>query len=287
MIFFLLWAILVIRKGRLSWHAIISIYVTTLFIVDLGDVSFDHWFNFYDLPAHLLKNQHADHYLGIVFSDGMIFPLIAIIFCYYSVHYHRPWLLSFLFASLLGIFEVGYAKLGYMVYYHWSHWITPAIAFIFLRILAYFADRLVNYSPPISYRFRLLCFTYTFTEWPGALMGWGIMHLYQWRPHFFENYTADDRFTAMTIATAMGGLAAYFSPKTSHRHKPLLFLTLGLGSTIFALWMHDMGLLKYNNWNNFWTIVRYMTPYLIVYWYDGWETAYLTQPGCGRPHTCY
>lgn len=277
LIFFLIWLIYIIRKGHISWHALVSIYVVTFFIVDIGDVSFDYWVNFYDLPVHLLNNPDADHYLGIVLSDGIIFPLIAIIFCYYSVRYHHPWLLSILFASILGIIEFGFVKLGYMVYHHWNHWITPAITFVVLRILAHFAERFIYYSPPVSYRFRLICFTYAFTEWPGAIMGNGLMNLYQWRPFIFDNPSADDRFVAMILATVMGGLAATFAPKILQKYKIYLFLGLGLLSTSFVLWMHSKGLMLYNHWNDFFSLIRYMAPYLLIYFYDRWESIYSRQ----------
>ncbi len=271
-VLFAFWSILVIRKGDLSWHSVAGLYVTTLLAADTGDVACDYWLNLYDLPGHLLKNPASDHYLGIVFSDGIILPLIAIIFCHYSVKHHRPWLLSFLFAAILGIMEVLYRQLGYMVYHHWSPWVTTLLAFIAFRILAEFAGRFVHRSPPVSYRFRLLCATYVITEWPGAVLS-GIMHLYKWRPHLFADPYADDRFTAMTIAVVMGGLAAYLAPKFRDREKPFLFLGLGLVSTVFALWASRSGLLRYYRWDHLWTVVRYMTPYLLVFWYDQWESA--------------
>jgi hypothetical protein len=252
----------------------ISIYVVALLITDFGDVPFDYWFNFYDLPVRLLHNPDADHYLGIVFSDGWIFPLMAIVFCYYCVKYLRPWLLSFLFAALLGIMEVGYVKAGYMVYHQWNHWITPALSFILLRFLAHFAARYVYYSPPISYRFRLICFTYVITEWPGAIMGSGLMGLFHWRFHIFENVSADDRFIAMILAAVMGVGGAVVSPMIRQKYKKYLFFGLGLVSALFALWMHQKGWLLYTRWNNVLTIIRYMTPYVLVYLYDRWEFAY-------------
>lgn len=273
-VFFLLWSIWVIRKGKLSWHAVIGIYVATLFVVDFGDVPFDYWFNFYDLPAHLLNNPDSDYYLGIVFSDGMIFPLFTIIFCYYTSQYRHPWLLSLLFASMLGIMEFCFVKFGYMVYHNWNHWLTPAITFVALRTLAHFSHRFVRYSPPVSYRFRLICFTYVFTEWPGAVMGSGLMNLYHWRLHVFNNSPADDRFMAMTLATVMGGLAAVLTSIIAQRYKIFLFLGLGSVSALFAIFMNAKGWLLYNRWSNLYTAVRYILPYLLVYLYDRLELAY-------------
>lgn len=269
-LFFLLWTIWVIHKGPLSGHTVIGIYVTTLFIVDFGDVSFDHFLNLYDLPTRLLNNNQ---YLAIVFSDGIVFPLIAIIFCSYSVRYNRPWLLSFLFAAMVGIIEIFYEKFDYMIYHHWNSWLTPVITFILFRVLAHFARQFVYYSPPVSYQFCLMCFVYTISEWPGALLA-GVMHLYQYRPYIFADSISDDRFIAMLLATAMGVLAAYFAPKSRQEDKLFLFLSVGFVSVLFALWMYGKGRLIYHNWNHLFTVIRYITPYLIIYLYDRWETNY-------------
>ena len=102
----------------------------------------------------------------------------------------------------------------------------------------------------------------------------GVLNLYRWRPHIFESFSADDRFVAMALATVMGGLAAIFAPKILRGYKIFLFLGLGLVSTLLALWMHTKGLLLYHEWNDFFTITRYMTPYLLVYLYDRWESVY-------------
>ncbi|MPM38164.1 hypothetical protein SDC9_84791 [bioreactor metagenome] len=272
MVFFLLWSIWAIRKGCLSWHTIINLYMVTLLIVDVGDVSFDHWFNFYDIPTYLLNNPY-DLYMGIIFSDGMIFPLIAIVFCYYSVRYRRPWVLSIVFALLLGIIEVGYVKLGYMVYYQWNHWLTPGIIFILCQVLACFSDRFVYYSPPIPYRLCLLSFVYGALEWPGAIMG-GVMRLYNYRPHLFDNELADDRFTAVLFAVVMGGLIAYFAPRIRTRYKLAFFLSLGLLSTGFAFLMFERGWLIYHQWNHLLMSIRYIMPYILIYLYDSWESNY-------------
>ncbi len=272
LLFFLAWSIWAVRKGRFSWHAVVAVYVVTLFVVDYGDVPFDHWFNCYDLPVHLLSKPYDD-YLAIVLSDGLIFPCIAIVFCYYSVRWHRPWLLSLLFAAMLGIIEAGFVASGYMVYHRWNHWLTPAITFISFRLLAHFAARFVYYTPPVSYRLCLLSFIYVISEWPGALFA-GVMRFYQYRPHIFGDELADDRFVGMILATVMGGLGAWFAPGLARRYKLAFFLSLGVLSLVFTYVMFESGLLKYRQWSHLWTVVRYLTPYLLVYWYDRWESGY-------------
>jgi hypothetical protein len=144
------------------------------------------------------------------------------------------------------------------------------------RVLAHFAERFVYYSPPVPYWLRLFCFVYTFSGWPEAFTGRGVFILNQWRPHIFDDYSRDDRFIAKSLEIVMGGTSAYLSPKLRQRYKPFLFLGLGVISVIFAFLMYVNGWLQYFHWNHFWTIVRYVTPYLLIYWYDHWESAYCT-----------
>lgn len=277
-IFFLIWTIFVIRKGHLSWHSIFSIYIVAIFLTDYSDEMFDYWLNLYDLPAHLLHNPLADQYLGLTLSDGVIFPLIAIVFCYYSTTYKRPWLISILFAPTMAIIEFILAKQGYMVLHHWSHWNTFAITFVGFRILAHFAERLINYSPPISYRIWLVGVMYTCYAWPGVLF-WGFGHLAQYRLKIFQNYNADDRFTELVIMFLPVYIVAYFAPKIPPQYKLFLFICLGFCWVPFAMWMYGKGMLIYYQWNHAWTFIRYLAPCFLMYWIDRWELNYLSNPG--------
>jgi hypothetical protein len=274
MIFFLIWAILVIRKGHLSWYSICSIYVAAVYITDYVDEVFDYWLNIYDLPAHLLHNSLADQYLGLVLSDGVIFPLIVIVFCYYSNRYHRPWLVSILFAPLMAIIEFILAKQGFMILHHWSHWITFTLTFVGFRILAHFADRFINYYPPVSYRFWLVSVIYTCYAWPGGTLYYGIAHLAHYRLHIFDNYNADDRFTELIIMFVPVYLVVYFAPRIRPPYKLFLFISLGMCWFIVALWMYGKGWLIYHHWNHVWTFIRYFVPCYFAYWIDRWESNY-------------
>ncbi len=274
-VFFLVWAIFVIRKGHLSWHSIFSIYIVALIVTDYGDELLDFWLNLYDLPAHLLHDPLADQYLGLTFSDGVIFPLIAIVFCCYSARYHRPWLLSILFASMMAIIETILTKQGYMVLHYWSHWVTFAITFVMCRILACFADRFIRYSPPISYRFWLLGVIYVCYAWPGVLY-FGFGHLAQYRLQIFQNFNADDRFTELVLMFLPVFLVVYLAPKIRPRYKFLLFLSLGIIWVPFALWMHAKGRFIYYLWNHVWTFIRYLAPCILMYWTDRCELNYIS-----------
>ncbi|MDP4147240.1 MAG: hypothetical protein Q8936_22655 [Bacillota bacterium] len=276
--FFLIWAIIVIKKGQFTWHSILSIYVITNIVVDHGDEIFDYWFykKCYDLPAHLLKNPAADSYLGLVFSDGVIFPLIAIIFCYYATIWRHPWLLSIIGAPFMALIEVALDKTGFMVCYHWSHWFTLVITFISFRILAHYAHRFIYYSPPVSYRFWLVGVIYVSSDWPGYLVSWGTGQFALYRPHLFVNPVSDDRFTDLMLTTILGICLAYFAPKVRKQFKPFLFLGLSVCWITFAFWMYSRGMLIYNHWSHIGTIARYLEPCILAYFIDRWETNYLS-----------
>jgi hypothetical protein len=269
---FLAWAVFAILKGRISWHAILSIYFIVLFVADYGDVICDYWFDFYTLPSHLLRDQDNQFHFGLILSDGFIFPVIAIVFCYYAARFNRPWLLSLAFAALLGVIELIFFGLGFMVYHRWHHLITPLISIFLLRLLAGKARRLIYSSPPISYRFRLLCAIYAICTWPDAFFS-GILRLYQFKP-ILSRETVNDPLLAMTLATLMGAAAAASLPRVAQKYRLELFSGLGVCSGAAALWMHGAGLIQYNHWNDAATVARYILPYMLVWLYDRWESRY-------------
>lgn len=260
----------------MSLHSIISIYVVTVFIVDWGDVIFYKWLNFYDIPAKLSRNVDIGNYLGIMFSDGIIFPAAAIIFCYYSIRYNHPWLLSALFASMFGVIEYAFTKYGFMVYHNWNHFVTPIITFILLLILTRFSHRLVNYSPAISYKVWITSFMYTIVEWPGGILA-ATLHLYLYRPGVFADATADSRFLGMTLSTLLAITVAFTRDKIHPKYRIFLFSGLGIFYSIFAIWMRSQGLMIYNHWNHILTVIRYLIPFTLVYFFDKWESDYLNK----------
>lgn len=237
-------------------------------------MTFAYWLNLYDLPAHLLQNPQSDKFLGLCLSDAVIFPLLSIIFCYYSTQYRRPWTLSLISSLLMGIIEYYLEKQGFMVSYHWSHWVTVVLTFFGCRILAHFASKFIYYSPPSSYRFWLVGMIYSVSEPTGALLGWGFMHLFQHRPNIFDNYTADDRTISFVFTTVIGGCLAYFAPKIHPQSKFFLFMGLSINYILFDLWLYSRGWLIYYHWNHGWTVARYLTTCLLMLWIDKWESTY-------------
>lgn len=269
-IIFFIWAVYVTRKRRLSWHTLFSIYTVVLITVDVGDAICDYWLELYDLPTHLLSNADAGEHLGLILSDGVIFPLIGIVFCFYAVRYHRPWLVSLVFAILLGIIEFFYVTFGFMIYHHWYHWTTVVISFFLFRILAIFAERLMSYDPPIPYRIRLFCAVYAIAGWPMALLS-GILMRFQYKPILAID-TKNDPLLVILPTILLAAAAAAVIPKTPQKYKLLLFLGLGIISSALALWLHWAGLIQYNQWNDLLMVVICMAPYPVVWLYDKWES---------------
>lgn len=101
------------------------------------------------------------------------------------------------------------------------------------------------------------------------------MHLYQYNPHIFKTYIANDRSLELLHGYVLGGVAGYLAPKIRQQYKFLLFIGLGLCTVFFALSMYKIGWLKYHHWNHVWTFIRYFTPYIFIYWCDRWELRYL------------
>jgi hypothetical protein len=272
LIFFLIWAIYVTRKGKLSRHAIVNLYVFTLFIVDIPEVIFNQLMGLYKFPTHLLADPVQDNLLGIVLGDSFILPLVGIIFgCY--VKQGQPWRMVLPFTLGFVILEWVYLKLGYVHYNHWSIWYSTFFYFIGLRLVAHYAPRFVTYHPPIPYQIRLFCFSYTALVLPSAFFG-AIFNLLQWRPGFFEDIHSDDRFTALGSIWVLSLITMIIIPKTPRPYKLAVFIMLAAFATFFALYAYWSGWLIYHHWNHFFTAMRYFVPFAFVMWYDRWETAY-------------
>lgn len=272
---FLIWAVYVIRKGHLSAHTVFAIYTISLVVADYGDATCDYWLDFYDLPTHLLIDTDAGEHLGLILSDGVIFPLIGIVFCYYAARYQRPWLTSLLFAVMLGLMEFLYVTLGFMVYHHWTHFTTAALAFPTLMVMACFAKRFIGYNPPVPYRLRLACAVYTLSAWPVALLS-GILFLFEYTPLLAKG-TANDPLLIILPTTAISVADALLVPSTAPRHKMALFLLLGVCSSAFALVLYGVGMIQYNHWNSLLTAFVFMAPYPLIWLFNKWEWRYTRQ----------
>jgi hypothetical protein len=244
----------------------------TLFFIDIPEVIFNRILGWYSFPTHLLNNFEMDTQLGLLFSDGVILPLVGIIFTFYIKPNH-PWRYTFYFVVGLISLEFLYLKLGYLLYIrHWNILYSTITYILGIRLYAHFAPRFVSYSPPVPYWLRLLSFTYASTAWVGAVVGGAFFSLYQFRPHIIKSELGDDRFADIGSSWILGIITAIMIPKVSKRFKFISFMSIALLASVWALFMYRKGWLIYHHWNHFLTLSRYFAPYLLIWWYDRWET---------------
>lgn len=253
----LVWLIYIIKKENYSWHGILCVYFFSLLIIDTTEVLFNHLLSFYQFPSRLLTGFHKDNQLGVVFSDGFILPLTAIIFCHYVRKKQQYWRMAFIFTFLWHApLEWIYLKLGYIRYENWNIWYSTLVYFAAFRFFGKYADRLLTYNPPIPYFIRIGTFTYGASAWPGAMVGGALAGLYQWRPHIFHASSADDRFTDLGISWLLAILTAVMIPRALPKYRPFIFIGLAVSATAFSVYGYGKGLLIYNHWNHTLTALR-------------------------------
>lgn len=270
---FFIWLVIVIRKKKYSWHSIVAAYVIGFFIIDLLEIMLNQLFGVYKFPMHLLQNPLDDNQLGIMFVDGLILPTGFIIFSHY-IRKDNRWKMSYIFAVFLSILEWILLKLNYLVYIEWELAYSIAIYAFGFRIGAYLAARIVGYASPIPYPVRLYCFSYAALAWIGALFGWPVLKLYQFKTGLFDNIMADDRFVDLYSGMALSLICALIVPKVSHRLKAVVFAGIACVGTAFALYFHSKGWLIYHNWNHILSLIRYILPFALIMLYDRWESSY-------------
>jgi hypothetical protein len=167
----LFWTIYIVKKAKYTWNGIICTYFLALLVVDIPEIIFNQLLSFYKFPTLLLNDFSKDNQLGVIFSDGIILPLTAIIFCHYAIQKQFYWRLAFIFTFLWHIpLEWIYLKLGYLKYENWSIWYSMLIYFAGFRFYGPYAKRILTYSPPLPYYIRIGSFTYGITAWIGALL---------------------------------------------------------------------------------------------------------------------
>ncbi len=269
----LFWAIYIIKKEKYNWHGILCTYFFTLLIVDVLEIIFNQLLSFYKFPTFLLSDFTKDNQLGVIFSDGIILPLTAIIFCHYATKKQYYWSLAFIFTFLWHFpLEWVYLKLGYLKYENWSIWYSMLIYLASFRLFGPYAKRVLTYNPPLPYFIRIGSFSYGITAWIGALLGGTLFNLYQWRPMIFKKVGADDRFMDLGLSWTLALLLAIIIPKAVHKYRPLLFMGIATLVLAFAYFSYWQSWLIYHNWNHFYTALRWFFPFIIMVWYDRWET---------------
>lgn len=270
----LMWLIYLIKREKYPLHAIITAYFIYVMVADIPEIVINQILEFYKFPAHLLIDSIKDNQLGIVFSDGIILPITSIIACHYASHTKKLWRTSFIVAAIQGILEWIYLSLGYLVYFRWNIWISIAMYFFISRFFISFASRLLNYNPPIPYFYRMTVSTYTITAWFGAVLGGALLNLYQWTPHIIGNPSGDDRFSDLCISWILALFSAIIIPKTKPKNKPIIFIAFAVLTIVFSYYAYSQGWLVYHKWNNLFTALRWLVPFILLIFYERWENKY-------------
>lgn len=266
-----LWLFWVISKGKYSWHAIINAYGIFLLTIDAVETITSTALGLYTFPAHLFSDPIKDGLFGFIISDGIILPFTSIILCNYVTQTKKYWLVIFSFILLHIIFEWVYLSSGYLLYHKWNIGLSLILYFVGACITAKYASRLMRYNPPLPYSVRLAGATYAAVEWPVAFLV-GLLKLFEWKPELFPWLFAKQPLPFVAIAWVLVLLAAVIVPKTRSQYRPMVFLILAAVATYFFYFTYEQGWLLYYRWNHFLTALRIFVPFIILIWYDRWES---------------
>lgn len=191
-ILIMLWCIYVIKKSKMNWHDIISIYTLAVLLIDIPEIIFYRILERYAFVVKLLSNPNKDSQLGIIFSDGLILPVVIIIFTSYITP-KNIWKCVTGFTVLHIALEFIYLKLGYLKYNNWKIIYSTIAYLIGFRLFTYFALRFKCYKPYVPFWIRLSSFSYPVSSWFGSLFSGTLMNLYQFKLGIFKNEYTDDR----------------------------------------------------------------------------------------------
>jgi hypothetical protein len=256
----LIWLIYIVKKEKYSLHAVITVYLFFIMIVDIPEILFNQLLEIYKFPTQLLSNFNMDNQFGIIFSDGIILPITNILLLHYSTKIKGPWKVSLCFAVIMGTLEWVYLKTGYLIYFKWNIWISIGLYFSFSRFFISYSSRFLLYKPPIPYYIRIAASTYSITAWFGAVLGGAFIGLYQWRPYIFKHYSADDRFCDLGISWILATLVSITIPIIKPKFRFIAFILFFLIVLTFSYYANFKGWLVYNRWNYFLTFLRWVCP---------------------------
>lgn len=270
----LLIVIFIIRKGKYSWHKVLCVYFFSIPIIDIPEVTFNTLFSYYQIRPHFFSNLDKDLELGLIFADGLILPLTAVLFCYFATRIQNHWGLTFIFTLIHYILEKIYLSLGYLQYVKWNIWISMTIFLIGFRILAYYAKRLLQYDPPIPYSIRIGAAIYAINAWIGATIEGPLIGLYQWNIHLFKTVGANERFIDLVIGLTFAVLSGLIFPKIQFRNRITTYIVFAVIATVFSYYSYFNGWLIYRHWNHFYTALRWFVLFAVITGYDRLETVY-------------
>jgi hypothetical protein len=184
-------------------------------VIDIPEIIFSTIFTNYKFRPHLLSDSTKEIELGLLFSDGLILPLTAILFCHFASQTQKHWRLAFIFTGIHYILERIYLALDFLEYEKWNIWISMLIYLLGFRFFAHYARRMLLYNPPIPYSIRIASITYCINGWIGGVIGGALIGMYQWRPHIFSKVGADERFCDLGLGWTFGVLSAFIVPHIS------------------------------------------------------------------------
>lgn len=269
------WMVAVLRKKRLSWHAIVTAYMIGEATVDFFEGLFNVILGLYKFPTRLSPDPYMANEFSVIFADFLILPFTFVIFTYYASRTKRPWLLSLAFAATFISLEWVYLKLGYMKYVNWSLLVSAAFYVFGFRYAAHIASRIVDYNPPIPYRVRLICISHAVLMWFSAMFALPLLRMYQFKPGLLLDYVADCRVAELLIGDFLSVLIVIFIPMLPRKVKPAAFAVIAAIGMSIALVFYNKGWLVYFHRNHFlMATLRYILPLSLILLYDRWESDY-------------
>lgn len=270
-ILILIWVIYLIKKQRYSWHGILFIYFLSILVVDIPEIIFSSIFTFYEFRPHFFSNHTIETELALLFCDGIILPLTAIIFCHYASRTKKHWKITFVFTILHFVLEEIYLALDFLKYHKWNIWFSVLLYFVGFRIAAFYSSRMIKYTHQIPYSIRIAAIIYAINAWIGGVIGGAFLGLYQWRPFIFKKVGGDERFCDLSIGLSLAVLAALIIPRIEHVYRIWFFMLFALIAVSISMFAYWKGWFFYHSWNHFLTVVRWFVPFFIIALYDRWE----------------
>jgi hypothetical protein len=262
-------------KKKVSWHSAVTILVVTLVPIDWADIIASRFLNLYILPMHLFNDASMDTKLGIIISDVVMMPPLGVVTCYYYAKY-KKWWIPFLTVVTMVLMEGVMVHLHYMEYINFDPIYTACFYVISLLLYVNYADRLINYNPPISYAYVLFFATYIIMGIFFTIFGGSVLELFMWRPGIFSDHVADCWFVEIPILIIFGFIASLTVPKLKNKlYRALIFLSFSILGITFSMYMLSKGMLIYNKWNTALMILRYVVPSTMLIFYDRWESSFI------------
>lgn len=267
---YMIWATYLCQKRKINLHTIIVIYSLSLLLIDIPEITFLTIKNLYKFHVKLLINPIIDSYLGIILSDGVILPLMAIIiYCY--IKPNRVWRYILIFTGLHIALELLFLRFGYLKYNNWSIWYSATAYLIGTTVVSY--TFLFFKLKSIPFWLRITSFSYPAFSWLGVIFN-GLLEFYRLRPHIFENKDTDSMIGDLGITWVIVFINAIFISHVSYSIRKYLYFLGALSISIFYIWLKSKGISIYYHWNNLFMTLRWSIPFILMFLFDNWERKY-------------